>query len=82
MDEREQLAAAPGAEIWPATLRTTVLFAEEAPGRTRVTVTTEPYGEAGASEVESFVRERPGMTLGWTGSFDALEVLFAAADAA
>jgi uncharacterized protein YndB with AHSA1/START domain len=75
VDEREQPAPAPGAETWPATLRTTVLFAEEAPGRTRVTVTSEPHGETTTTEVEAFVRERPGMTLGWTGSFDALEML-------
>jgi uncharacterized protein YndB with AHSA1/START domain len=37
VDEREQLAPAPGAETWPATLLTTVLFTQETPGRTRVT---------------------------------------------
>lgn len=75
VDEREQPAPAPGAETWPATLRTTVLFAEEAPGRTRVTVTSEPHGEATAAEIDAFVHERAGMTIGWTGSFDALEML-------
>jgi uncharacterized protein YndB with AHSA1/START domain len=75
VDEREQLAAAPGAPTWPATLLTTVLFTEEAPDRTRMTVTSEPYGEATSAEVEAFVCERSGMTLGWTGSFDALEAL-------
>jgi uncharacterized protein YndB with AHSA1/START domain len=77
VNEHEQLAPAPGAETWPATLLTTVLFAEEAPDRTRVTVTSEPYGEATSAEVEAFVRERAGMTLGWTSSFDALEALLA-----
>ncbi len=75
VDEREQPAPAPGAERWPRTLRTTVLFTEEAPDRTRVTLTHEPYGEADAAEVDAFVGERPGMTLGWTGSFDVLETL-------
>jgi uncharacterized protein YndB with AHSA1/START domain len=75
VDEREQPAPAPGAEVWPATLRTTVLLTAEAPDLTRVTVTTEPHGEATAAEVDAFVGERPGMTLGWTGSFDKLEVL-------
>lgn len=78
VDEREQLAPAPGADTWPATLLTTVLFAEEAPDRTRVTVTSEPHGELDevtGAEVEAFVRERAGMTLGWTSSFDALEAL-------
>jgi len=75
VDEHERPAPAPGAESWPATLRTTVLLTEEAPDRTRVTVTTEPHGETTATEVEAFVGERSGMTLGWTGSFDALETL-------
>jgi len=75
VDEREHLAPAPGAPVWPATLRTTVLLAEEAPDRTRVTVTTEPHGDTTTHQVEAFVRERSGMTLGWTGSFDALETL-------
>jgi hypothetical protein len=47
----------------------------QAPDRTRVTVTTEPHGDTTTHEVEAFVRERSGMTLGWTGSFDALETL-------
>lgn len=75
VDERERPAPAPGAAVFPATLRTTVLLTEEARGRTRVTVTTEPEGETTAAEVEAFVGERGGMTLGWTGSLDALEAL-------
>lgn len=75
VDEREQLAPAPGAPTWPATLLTTVLFTAEAPDRTRVTLTSEPHGEATAAEIEAFVLERAGMTRGWTGSFDALEAL-------
>lgn len=77
VDEREQLAPAPGAETWPATLRTTVLLTEETPDRTRVTVTSEPHGDATTAEIEAFVRERAGMTLGWSGSFDALEARLA-----
>lgn len=77
VDEREQLAPAPGAETWPATLRTTVLLTEETPDRTRVTVTSEPHGDATTAEIEGFVRERAGMTLGWNGSFDALEARLA-----
>ena len=75
VDEREQLALPPGTDAWPATLRTTVLLVEEAPDRTRVTLTSEPDGETTTADVEAFVRERPGMTLGWTGSFDALQTL-------
>ena len=75
VDAREQPAPAPGAEHWPPTLRTTVLLTAEAPDRTRVTVTSEPLGETTEIEVAAFVRERAGMTLGWTGSFDQLEAL-------
>lgn len=73
VDEQERPAPAPGADVWPATLLTTVVLVAEAPDRTRVTVTTEPRGETTAAELEAFVRERAGMTLGWTGSFDKLE---------
>ncbi|MFO0614953.1 MAG: SRPBCC family protein [Polyangiaceae bacterium] len=75
VDEREQPAPAPHTEAWPAMLRNTVLFAAEAPDRTRVTVTTESHGQATSAELEALVRERAGMTVGWTGSFDALETV-------
>lgn len=81
VDEHGQLAAAPGAPVWPATLLTTVLLTATAPDRTRVTVTSEPYGAATAAEVEAFMQERSGMTLGWAGSLDVLEGLLASAAA-
>jgi len=77
VDAQELPAPAPGADIWPPMLRTTVVLTEEAPDRTRVTITSEPHGESNTVELEAFVRERPGMTLGWTGSLDALETLCA-----
>jgi hypothetical protein len=49
-----------------------VKLTEEGPSRTRVTVTWEPEA-ANAVELETFVKGRPGMTQGWTGSFDKLE---------
>jgi uncharacterized protein YndB with AHSA1/START domain len=75
VDEHERPAGAPGAERWPAMLRNTVLFTAEGPDRTRVTLTTEPHGAATAEELASFTGERAGMTLGWSGSFDALDAL-------
>jgi hypothetical protein len=36
-------------------------------------VNCEPCGTTTSAEVDAFVAERPGMTLGWTSSFDALE---------
>lgn len=77
VDEHERPTAVPGTDAWPPTLLTTVVLAEEAPGRTRVTVTTEPHGATTKAELAAFVGERGGMTRGWTGSFDALEALLA-----
>lgn len=75
VDADGQLAPAPGSPIWPATLLMTVLLSDEAPDRTRITVTCEPHGEASPAEQQAFAQERPGMTTGWTGAFDALEAL-------
>jgi uncharacterized protein YndB with AHSA1/START domain len=80
IDAHEQPAAAPGAEHWPAKLRNTVVFTEDEPGYTRVSVKTEPYGDTTAVELAAFVDERSGMTLGWTGSFDKLEALLEGSD--
>lgn len=77
VDALENLAPAPGSPVWPPALLMTVLLSEEAPDRTRITVTCEPYGDSTAVELEAFVQERSGMTMGWTGSFDALEALLA-----
>ena len=74
-DSEEKLAPAPGAPEWPATLKNTVLFTAEANNGTRVTVTTEPFDSATPGELAAFIAERSGMTLGWSGSFDALENL-------
>jgi hypothetical protein len=49
-------------------------LAEEGPDRTRVTVTWEPHRATTAEELETFIREKAGMTRGWTGSFDKLDV--------
>lgn len=76
-DEHEQPSRHPLAPTWPSTMLTTVRFAVEGPNRTRVTVQWEPY-EADATEVETFVGGRAGMTQGWTGSLDKLEATLAA----
>jgi len=75
VDERERPAQAPGTERFPPILLNTVILTEESPESTRVTVTTESQGEATAAELAAFVNERAGMTVGWTGSFDKLELL-------
>jgi hypothetical protein len=61
------------APTWPETMLTTVLLAEEGPTHTRVTVTWEVYGQATPEEIDTFMKEKSGMTQGWTGSFDKLE---------
>ena len=74
-DKDENISRHPLAPTWPETMLTTVAFFAEGPNRTRVTVTWEPYGEAAPEEVAIFVQSRPGMTQGWTGSFDKLDAL-------
>jgi uncharacterized protein YndB with AHSA1/START domain len=73
-DENEQVIRAPFFKDWPETMSTIVELAVEAPDRTRVTVRWEPQG-ATEADIAEFVRQRSGMTGGWTGSFDKLEAL-------
>jgi uncharacterized protein YndB with AHSA1/START domain len=74
-DEAGRPARHPGALLWPMTLLTTVTFTEESPGTTRVTVAMNPQGDLSAAELAELVKERAGMTRGWSGSFDKLEAL-------
>lgn len=74
-DEHENVSRHPGAPTWPETMLTTVELTAEGPDETRVTVTTELYEDVRAEELQAFIAERGGMTLGWTGSFDKLEEL-------
>jgi uncharacterized protein YndB with AHSA1/START domain len=78
-DENEKLSRHPLAPTWPATMLTTVQLTAEGPERTRVTVTWEPHGATTREELETFIKGRAGMTLGWTGSFDKLEAILAKA---
>lgn len=72
-DEKENLSRHPLAPTWPATMLTTVTLSEEGPNQTRVSIHWETYGNVTAEELETFIKGKPGMTLGWTGSFDKLE---------
>lgn len=63
----------PMAPTWPETMLTTVTFSAEPSNTTRVTVVWEVYGKASREELETFMKERSGMTQGWTGSFDKLD---------
>lgn len=72
-DENEKTSRHPMAPTWPETMLTVVSFEQEEPNKTRVTVKWEAHGSATPEEIATFVKERAGMTQGWTGSFDKLE---------
>ena len=74
-DENEKVARHPGAPTWPETMRTTVALTPEGPDQTRVTVSWECTGPVTPEELATFVKEKGGMTQGWTGSFDKLDDL-------
>jgi uncharacterized protein YndB with AHSA1/START domain len=63
---------------WPQSMSTTVIFAPEGNGATRVTVRWDLDKNATAEERAVFTSARGGMTLGWTGPFDKLEAELAA----
>lgn len=72
-DKDEKITRHPMAPTWPETMLTTVTLSEEGPERTRVTVNWEVYGNCTAEELETFIKAKAGMSMGWTGSFDKLE---------
>ena len=82
IDAQGNASRQPGAPTWPVTTRSTVVFAEEGPGVTRVTVRFDVDGEVTSEELAAFVAERGGMTQGWSGSFDTLEAVVADAETA
>lgn len=72
-DKDGNLSRHPMAPTWPAHMLTVVTLAEEAPNKTRVTIEWEPHGDFTSEELEMFIKAKPGMTQGWTGSLDKLE---------
>lgn len=72
-DEHGAVSRHPLAPAWPETMLTVVQLSEEGPQQTRVTVSWAPYGSATQEEIDTFLAAKPGMTGGWTGSFDKLE---------
>ena len=74
-DEHEKPSRHPMMPTWPETMVTVVTLSEEGPDQTRVTVEWEPDEKSTSVEVETFVQGRSGMTQGWSGSFDKLDVL-------
>lgn len=74
-DESGKTIRAPFSQTWPEVMMTTVILTAESENETRVTVKWELAPEATAAEIKTFKDEKPGMTQGWTGSFDKLEEL-------
>ncbi|HEY9429291.1 MAG TPA: SRPBCC domain-containing protein [Gemmatimonadaceae bacterium] len=74
-DEEGNISRHPFGPHWREKMHTTVELAEEAPDRTRVTVTWAIHGAATPEKVEEFDREKGGLTQGWMGSFEKLEAM-------
>jgi uncharacterized protein YndB with AHSA1/START domain len=72
-DEQERVIRPAFFANWPLAMLTTVTLASEGEARTRVTVRWEPR-EATEADTAEFIRQRSGMSIGWTGTFDKLEV--------
>lgn len=66
----------PMAPTWPQSMLTTVTFTKEADGGTRVTLQWEVTGDWTQAEMETFIKGKSSMSLGWGGSFDKLEKYF------
>lgn len=76
-DEKGNVSRHPHAPTWPEKMQTTITLTEEGPERTRVTIQWEVVGKATAEEMQTFIAARGGMTQGWSGSFEKLEVYLA-----
>jgi uncharacterized protein YndB with AHSA1/START domain len=72
-DAEDRLSRHPMLPTWPPSMTATVTFAPEADNETRVTVEWQPSPQSTAEEVAAFISQKPGMTMGWTGSFDKLD---------
>lgn len=66
------------APVWPDRIRAVVTFADEPDGETRACVAWEIEGAASDAERKAFTEGRTGMTGGWNGSFDKLDLLLGA----
>lgn len=74
-NENGQTAKHPGTPVWPARWLTTVTFVKEDSNSTRITLKSELFDDYTSTELEAFIAERRGMSLGWNGSLDRLEEL-------
>jgi uncharacterized protein YndB with AHSA1/START domain len=76
-DEHENTSRHPHAPLWPEMMLTTITLSEESNCLTRVTVAWECHGSTTKDELAAFIKEKGGMTMGWTGSFDKLDAYLA-----
>lgn len=76
-DATDKPSTHPMLTVWPKFMTATVTFTAETNSETRVTVEWEPAAGSSPEEIAAFVKERGGMTQGWTGSFDKLEAIIA-----
>jgi uncharacterized protein YndB with AHSA1/START domain len=73
-DEKGQNTKHPGAPVWPKTWLTSFTLTAEENGITRLTLTSEVCGDYSHAELEAFIKERAGMSQGWNGSLDRLDL--------
>jgi uncharacterized protein YndB with AHSA1/START domain len=74
-DDEGRASRHPALPEFPESLLNTVTFTTEEDGQTRVTLTTVPAGSPTPGEVRVFLDTRASMTMGWSASFEKLEVL-------
>ncbi len=74
-DEHEQLAHHPALPVFPDAMQLTVALIAECERWTRVTLTTEPFGDVSPEQAAAFTNLRGSMTQGWSSSFDKLETI-------
>lgn len=77
-DEAGGLTRHPLSPTWPLQLLTTVLFAEESVGKTKVTLRWSALN-ATAQEQQTFDAAHDGMRGGWSGTFERLDDYLATA---
>ena len=73
-DAKERVIRPSFFKHWPLRMRTTVELTAEDEQTTRVALRWEPE-DAASEDLAEFVKQRAGMTSGWSGSFEKLEVL-------
>jgi uncharacterized protein YndB with AHSA1/START domain len=77
-DEAGGLTRHPLSPSWPLEMLTTVMFEDEAGGKTKVTLRWSPIN-ASAEEKTTFDAAHDGMRGGWAGTFDRLATYLATA---